>query len=711
MRGNDLRVRRPHAAGALQRGMWMMVLIWIAAATAFAGTTGKLAGRVTDRAKQPLPGANIILVGTQLGAVSDMEGYYTILNIPPGRYQVRYAFIGYKTMTVSQILVTTDHTTTQDVQLEQSVIEGETVQVVAQRPIVETNLTSSVATVTSDAIAIMPVQDLQEVVDLQAGVVDGHFRGGRTGEVQYQINGVSVNNSYDNSSTLRIDRSLLQEVQVISGTFDAEYGQAMSGVVNVVLKSGTDQFAVSGEAYTSDYLYTSGDRRNAPDKFRPLSIQNYQASLSGPLPLLPRTYFIFSGRRYANDGYVYGERRFLPTDRANFENKIYTPGGDNKEFPLDTSREWSGLAKLTNRSLKNLTLEYQAIANQIAGKRYNYGMRFNPDGRAEQQTFSIVHGIDLNHTLSPKTFYNISLRQNYFNYTDYAFEDFYDARYDSAGPSMGDSNYEDGASIQGVELGRFKQQTNTLVLKGALTSQVSRSHQLKFGIELQKSELKFGSPGYLVNTGGTLLVRHIDEPPDYPGIAVYNPVAMVAYGQDQIEWRDLVVRAGARLEYFDARSTLPSDLANPANTIAGAPLSVAKDTEAKISLSPRLGISYPVTTSASLFFAYGHFYQMPALGQIFSNSDYAILDDLQAGGISYGVLGNPDIKPERTVQYEFGYKQAIGSLLGLDVSIFYKDIRDLLGVEFVSTYAAAEYARLTNIDFGNVLGYTIALDQ
>src|SRR5690606_7153489 len=115
--------------------------------------------------------------------------------------------------------------------------------------------------------------------------------------------------------------------------------------------------------------------------------------------------------------------------------------------------------------------------------------------------------------------------------------------------------------------------------------------------------------------------------------------------------------------------------------------------------------------SASLFVAYGHFYQMPALGQIFSNSDYNILDDLQAGGISYGVLGNPDIKPERTVQYEFGYKQAIGSLLGLDVSIFYKDIRDLLGVEFVSTYAAAEYARLTNIDFGNVLGYTIALDQ
>lgn len=711
MRGFFDRTPRPRPAGAVWRALFVMSMVLLAATAAMPGTTGKLAGRITDKNKEPLPGANIVLAGTQQGTVSDLDGYYAILNIPPGRYQVRYAFIGYKTTTINQIQITVDHTTTQDVQLEQSVIEGETVQVIAQRPIVETNLTSSVATVTSDAIAIMPVQDLQEVVDLQAGVVDGHFRGGRSGEVQYQINGVSVNNSYDNSSTLRIDRSLLQEVQVISGTFDAEYGQAMSGVVNVVLKSGSDHFAVSGEAYTSDYIYTSGDRRNAPDKFRPLAIQNYQASLSGPVPLFPKTYFIFSGRRYANDGYVFGKRLFLPTDRANFENKIYTPTGDGKEFPLETSREWSGLGKLTNRSLKNITFEYQAITNAIAGKRFNYAMRFNPDGRAEQKTFSIVHGLDVNHTLSPSTFYNISLRQNYFNYSDYKYEDFYDARYDSAGPSMGDSNYEDGASIQGVELGRFKQQTNTLLLKSALTSQVSRSHQLKFGIELQKSELKFGSPGYLVNTGGTILVRHINEPPDYPDISVYHPVALVAYGQDQIEWRDLVVRAGARLEYFDARSTLPSDLANPANSIAGAPASVAKDTRAKTSISPRLGVSYPITTSASLFFAYGHFYQMPALGQIFSNSDYTILKDLQAGGISYGVLGNPDIKPERTVQYEFGYKQAIGSLLGIDVSIFYKDIRDLLGVEFVSTYTAAEYARLTNIDFGNVLGYTIALDQ
>ncbi len=136
-----------------------------------------------------------------------------------------------------------------------------------------------------------------------------------------------------------------------------------------------------------------------------------------------------------------------------------------------------------------------------------------------------------------------------------------------------------------------------------------------------------------------------------------------------------------------------------------------KSTKAKVSVSPRLGVSYPITTTAAVFFAYGHFHQYPGLGQVFTNSDYTILERLQAGGISYGVMGNPDIKPERTIQYEFGYKHEISEFLGMDVSIFYKDIRDLLGVEFITTYSVAEYARLTNVDFGNVLGFTIAFDQ
>jgi outer membrane receptor protein involved in Fe transport len=103
---------------------------------------------------------------------------------------------------------------------------------------------------------------------------------------------------------------------------------------------------------------------------------------------------------------------------------------------------------------------------------------------------------------------------------------------------------------------------------------------------------------------------------------------------------------------------------------------------------------------------------MPPLGNIFSNADYGVLSGLQVGSESrFGTLGNPDVKPEKTVQYQFGYRQGIADLFGIDVTMFYKDIRDLLGVEFVSTYTGAQYARLTNVDFGNVLGITVALDQ
>jgi len=681
----------------------------------WAGTTGKLAGRVTDKQQQGLPGANVLLAGTTLGAVTDVDGYYTILNIPPGTYRVQFSFIGYGTVVVQNVLITSDNTKTINTDLAEEIVKGEEVVVVAQRPVVETNLTSSVATVTREDIEKLPVQELQDVVNLQAGVVEGHVRGGRIGEVQYQINGVTVNNSFNNSSTIRVDRSLLQEVQVISGTFDAEYGQAMSGVVNAVLKSGSDRLQWNAEVFASDYLF-SNSKRLVDDRFKPFTQQNYQLSLSGPA-FLPQTTFLLNGRRFVDNGYLVATRRFLPTDVADFQNKNFNPTGDNAEMPLGFNHEWSGLAKLSNRSLKNVELSYQALFNQIEGKRSNFAFRFNPDGATTQKTFSLVHGVDWTHTVSSRTFYNLNLRQNYFDYDDFVYADLFDPRYIQAGPPRSDDAYEFGtAVVQGVDFTRFKQRTNSYVAKGALTSQITREHLVKIGAEAQIAEVEFGAPGYIqavldTITGNQVLQAIVARPPKLPGISKYKPVTLAAYAQDQLEWKDLIVRAGVRFEYFDARSTVPSDLQNPANAIAGAPESVPKGTTTKTSFAPRLGVSYPITTTASVFFAYGHFYQFPALGQIFNNADYNILNELQAGAVSYGVLGNPDIKPERTTQYEFGYKQALTENLGLDVNMFYKDIRDLLGVEFISTYTNAEYARLTNVDFGNVLGFTIALDQ
>ncbi len=725
-----------------RRRWWLAcAFLLLPALTAWA-QTGKLAGQIVDQNGEPVIGATALIVGTTLGAAADVNGQYAVIQVPPGTYSVRFSSIGYQTKVVEGVLVSTNQTTTLDVTLGEEVIQGEEVVVTAERPIVDVSLTSSMSTLSRQDIAVLPVQALDDIVNLQAGVVDGHFRGGRTGEVQYQVDGMSVNNPYDNQSTLKLDRSVLQEVQVIQGTFDAEYGQAMSGVVNAVLRSGDeDRYEFAAEVFMGDFLSPGNDSTLVRSRFEgerevafyphindldPLTRQNYQFSLSGPVPVLPKTTFLVNGQRFVDEGHLMGERTFLPTDRNDFEQRIFNPTGDNALVPMNFTRQWSWLGKLTNRSIKNMQVGYQFIADDIERQGYNHGFRFNPEGSKTAQQVSFVHGLDLTHTLSDRLFYEVSLRQNYFDYKDMKYESLgtpppgagtryalpEDSPYFIPGQPRGDANFQEGAVVQGVDLGRFVQRTNSWVGKAALTGQATKVHLLKAGLEAQISDLEFGSPGQIVPTviNGVQVLGVLRDTLEAQ-VNTYNPIQAAAFVQDRIEWRDLRVRAGVRLEYFDARATVPSNLANPANSIEGAPESRPVDTAPKLRVAPRIGISFPILNQASMFFSYGHFYQMPGLGEMFRNSNYAILEDLQAGAVSYGVLGNPDLKPEFTAQYEFGFKSEITDFFGLDLSLFYKDIRDLLGVEFVQTYTAAEYARLTNIDFGGVRGFTLALDQ
>lgn len=683
---------------AARLATWLVVSVL--ASVAWAGTTGRITGRVVDGKKQPLAGVTVGLVGAPLGAMSDENGQFTIVNIPAGAYTVRANLVGYRAVTTTNIIVSADESTRLELVLEEAPVQMQEVVVRAKRPVVEIHRTSTVAIVPREDIEKLPVQELQDVVNLQAGVVDGHFRGGRKNEVQYQVDGVSVNNAYDNEKSVRLDRSLLEEVQVVSGTFDAEYGQAMSGVVNAVLRRGGERLSWDAEAIAGGFLYSTGSR-GQEFAFRPLGQQDYALTLSGPTGLA-KTTFLANASRHTSDGAYYGTRRFTPA---------LTPG-DGEDVALRQSREWSGIAKLSTRLWEGREFSYQALVNAVEGRDIPWTWRLNPDGAKRQRSLSVVHGLGFTHTLTPKRFYSIDLRQNYYDYRDMVFDSADDPGYDAYGPPFTVEGYEHNAVIAGVDLGRFQLTTNAFLAKGTYVDQRSNTHQVKLGLEYQAPLMKFGAPGGALSSGqrpgGGFGVNRV-----YGPRTQFLPVFFSGFVQDQREWNDVTFRLGVRGDWFDARTTLPSDLANPANSIPDVPQSLPRDTENKLTISPRAGVSYPVSPTAALYFAYGHFYQYPPMRDIFSNSDYTVLADLQSATDfqRHGILGNPDIRAQKTVQYQIGVKQAVTPDLGLDFNAFYKDVRDLLGIEFINTYNEAQYVRFTNVDYGSVVGFTLQLDH
>ena len=620
------------------------------AATAASAQTGKLSGRVLDANGEPLIAASVLVVGTTYGAATDLDGVYNVLRIPPGTVDVRVSSIGYQTQVLEGVQIRSNTTTELDVTLQDEVVAGEEVVVTAEQPVVDITQTSTVATISRDEIAALPVQELADVVNLQAGVVDGHFRGGRLGEVQFQVDGVSVNNPYDNTSTLTLDRSVLQEVQVISGTFDAEYGQALSGVVNAVLRSGDPgRYEASFEFFGGDFLSPGNDSTEvrtsiagrdsvatvpfAPyiSDIDPLARQNFQASISGPVPLVPGTTFLLNGQRFVNNGRFMAERRFLPTDSSDFERNVFNPTGDGAVVPLGYDRRWSFLGKVSNTLVPNVRLDYQFIGAVRDRKGTDYAYRFNPDGAGTQDEFSLVHGLGVLHTLSNNVFYELNLRQNVFDFADYRFESLgtlpetgtrvplpADSPYAVAGRPIGSQNFEDGAIVQGYDLGRFVQRTNSYVAKGAVTAQVTNVHLVKAGFEVQTSDVEFGEPGAVQ----ALIIdgrQQLGVLRDTLGAQVidFQPVQGAAFVQDRIEWGDLRVRAGLRLEYFDANATVPSDLGQPGQRHPRRPrVEAASTRRPRWVLAPRLGVSFPFLDRASLFFSYGHFYQLPGPGDV-----------------------------------------------------------------------------------------------
>lgn len=805
-----------------------------------AGTTGKIAGRITDAGTGgPLPGANVVIQGTTLGAASNFDGNYVILNVPPGVYTLNVSMIGYQAQRFANVRVSVDLTTKINAALQETAVELGEVTIVAERPMVTRDMTSSLSTTTAEQIQSLPVNNMQQVLRLNAGIVESdgrlHIRGGRPGEVAYWVDGISATDLYDGRIGVSVENSAVQELQVISGTFNAEYGQAMSGVVNIVTKEGGARYSGQVKVYGGDYLsgddkyglynnlvterdastgltrIASGEFENPLKQFNP--IYNGEFSLSGPVPFAGDDLTFFANGRYFYDrGFFYGRNWYRPNGAP----------GDGSLVAMNPNETKSLQGKLNYRLSGDMKAGFNVFWNESKRER-NYfraggvDYQFNPDGQANFNQFNVHdykynpyglpkfqgNGLTLtgifNHVLSPAAFYELRVSRYkseskqfvYDNPTQAikylasviedtangiaaeAFDPFTTegqahlqdiiargGRFEYVPDPNGPDGYLDPEGIQqapapysflnkGMDVTHTERSSAYWVGKLDFTSQLNTTHLLKAGAEARLHELTLYSYQVIPATDAN------GQPitPFQPAIPAvgsvyrhdYNrePRELSAYVQDKIEFNNIILNAGLRYDYFDPNSVIPADPTDPSiyapfkdehkykdadgDGRISANEKVAsneytsderrafmhKKIDAKTALSPRLGIAFPITDRGVIHFSYGHFFQIPEFQYLYTNPDFKVTS---SSGTS--LFGNADLKPQKTVMYEIGLQQQLTDQVGIDVTLFYRDVRDWVGTSQVigierapGVRTSVGYSQFENKDYSNVRGITLKVEK
>jgi hypothetical protein len=296
-----------------------LVLIFFTLGFLIGQTTGKITGTIKDsETNEALIGANVIVQGTYSGAATDVDGAYYIINIKPGTYTLVIDMIGYKQVKMENVRVSVNRTSNIDVDLVPTVIQGETVFVEVEAITARKDQTSTIKNISTDQIEKLPVENIGAIVGMQAGVVEGHFRGGRNNEVTYLIDGIQVDEVFGGgNSAVEIEPEVIQDLEIITGTFNAEYGKAMSGVVNAVTKDGSNRFEGSVSTAFANYFTGNKNIFIGLDNNQLDRNQDYKFQISGPI-IKDKVHFFINTRTQDNKNHLNGLRRFNVTDSSNF---------------------------------------------------------------------------------------------------------------------------------------------------------------------------------------------------------------------------------------------------------------------------------------------------------------------------------------------------------------------------------------------------------
>jgi outer membrane receptor protein involved in Fe transport len=760
---------------------------------------GRIKGKVTDlQSGEPLIGANVLVIGTSYGAATDVNGEYLIINLSAGVIEIRCSYIGYQTITTSDVRVTTGLTTEIDFQLPAEGVSVEDVVVIAERPLIQKDNTNKIRTTTSEDIDILPVRGVDNILSLTAGVVqeaDAIFiRGGRQDEVGFYLEGANIKNPELGGRAVTIPQDALEEIQVQAGGYTAEFGGSNAGIIRQQLKSGSNQINASFEYITDNITFKSKDDAfNGEDRLGTywFGYSEMSAVLSGPI-------FDPKYRFFLNFNNVYNR----DTDPQPYPGinlgTIYDAGSRdsvNLVYPAgpvrNNSRDVYSLAGTLTFDFSPVSVRLAGTYSDITGDLINNAqsrnwtpvLSFLNPRVGERNINDGSFSAKLTHVVTPKVFYEII--GGYYLENQEDFDPWLKADYWTYGDSV--ANAQAGwvwersqKDVDGKKIGRYQTPTVRdvfgfgfngygevpvnyqqrdragLNFSGALTYFAGKHHTVKLGGEYQsytlrrwtvarqdllagklasrlsadpnaneeqvKRELLIteGVNNYGYDVFGNKIDKDYDDPltsyQDGEYFGPHEPVFIGAYIQDRIDFNDIIINAGLRFDYFDVDNYQLKDPAFPdagMDVTSGEFIPEGWEKSSTTSyVSPRLGISFPVTDNTVFHAQYGQFVQQTRLLDIYQGY-YRTSSEIKGGFFIPAPVGK-GIDPSRTTQYELGFTQLLTDFLSFDITMYYKDVKDQ--VVFISqdtdpNSAFQSYSTLANGDFATTKGIEITFNM
>ena len=627
----------------------------------FGSVSGKMQGVVTDEAtNEPIPDANITILNTDIGTATNSDGYFHIVHVLPGTYTVEVSCMGYQTKRIQDVVIEIDQTVRLAVELLPTLIEIEPVTVVSEKPVVKKDMVSTTYIIREDEIATIPVDYAFALVRFQPAVAIRdtalHVRGGRETEVTYLIDNISIMDPQNGELAIVLSKGIIDEIIFLPGGFDAQYGRAMSGVINMIAARPSERLQVRAYGKTEalmPYYYDFG-------------YGNVQASVHTPLTKQVRGFIAFDAAH---------------TDDWN--PKLYV-------LPHKQRDDYSIYGKLLYAPSGKLRVNVSGAQSRMQFDRYNTLWKFNLDHYRSDMRTGNLEVINVNYTPSARSLFSVDVSRLYTELTfgvrepgsyglfdNFQFRDHLTLEWPQASMKNPFGVY----TRKPYSAGDYPEYGNksSLVyrINTQATVQLHTYHELRTGFEYSHLDLE-NFHYFVSNTYDVIDSYH------------YKPHEVSAFVQDNIDFAGAFIKAGVRCDYYSS----DIDSISP-----------------KLLVAPRLGASFLVTEKFLFRANYGVFTQPPLYDYMYSLYNLLplppYLEDYYKEFVA--PVGNPDLNPEKTSSFEIGLQGKVQENVGMTVNAFYKDVTDLIGTRFVSALPVS-YIQYINVEFANIKGLEAIFD-